>query len=267
SPDPRAGDQISVDEQTGTLHVPDDLRWLVDFDRAVEVGMGVRIPLTDQIRGGLERLVVLGLREQATPAQSATAFTDLITHQLRAANGFSLLPQGTPTNNSEVTPAGQDADDEADTVWRANGQAFAAPVIDWANRTDGQQFVELLGLSPGVLAGMPNADGTDQRDARAANTALWPATWGYFLQTALHPLLGPAAVSATRDFFLKYVSGRGPLPAVKIGRQPYGILPTTAFSRLTFPDSATHRRALNRVLTEAGKDWAAAAENIPHLGS
>ncbi len=28
--------------------------------------MGVRISLTDQIRGGLERLVVLGLRENAT---------------------------------------------------------------------------------------------------------------------------------------------------------------------------------------------------------
>ncbi len=35
SPDPGATDQISVDEQTGALHVPDDLRWLVDFDRAV----------------------------------------------------------------------------------------------------------------------------------------------------------------------------------------------------------------------------------------
>src|SRR5206468_368169 len=77
----------------------------------------------------------------------------------------------------------------------------------------------------------------------------------------------PAAVAATRDFFLAHVSGRGPLPAVKIGRQPYGILPTTVFSRLTFPESAAHRRALNRVLTEAGKDWAAAAEHVPHLGS
>jgi hypothetical protein len=113
---------------------------------------------------------------------------------------------------------------------------------------------------------MPNADGTDFRDARAANTALWPATWGYFLQTALHPLLGPEAVAATRDFFLRYVSGRGPLPVVKIGRQPYGILPTTAFSRLTFPATATHRKALNKVLTEAGTDWAAAAAHVPHLG-
>ncbi|MBE1497878.1 hypothetical protein H4696_004978 [Amycolatopsis lexingtonensis] len=265
SPDPAAVDQISVNEQTGVLHVPDDLRWLVDFDRAVAVGMGMRIPLTDEIRDGLERLVVLGLREQATPAQSATALADLITRQLRGPDGFSLLPQGTPTNNSEAADAGRPAEAEADSV-RAGTAAPAAAAADWTTRTDGQQLADLLGIGTGVLAGMPNANSTDVRDARAANTALWPATWGYFLQTALHPLLGPAAVTATRDFFLKYVSGRGPLPAVKIGRQPYGILPTTAFSRLAFPATATHRRALNRVLTEAGLDWATAAEQVPHLG-
>jgi hypothetical protein len=267
SPDPAAGDQITVNEQTGVLHVPDALRWLVDFDRAVAVGMGVRIPLTDEIRGGVERLVVLGLREQAAPAKTATDLTDLINRHLRSPDGFALLPQGTPTNNSETLPAGQDAEDEAAAALRtADGAAAAAAAGDWTTRTDGRRLADLLGIDPGVLAGMPNADGTDQRDARAANTALWPATWGYFLQTALHPLLGPDAVGETRDFFLKYVSGRGPLPAVKIGRQPYGILPTTAFSRLTYPASAPHRTALNRVLTEAGKDWAAAAAQVPHLG-
>jgi hypothetical protein len=261
SPDPAAVDQISVNEQTGVLHVPDDLRWLVDFDRAVQVGMGVRIPLTDQIRGGLDRLVVLGLREGATPTQSAAALTDLITRHLRSPDGFSLLPQGTPTNNSAALDAGQSTADEAGTV-----QASLTAATDWTTKTDGQRLVDLLGIDPSVLAGMPNAGSTDFRDARAANTALWPATWGYFLQTALHPLLSPAAVAATRDFFLQHVSGRGPLPAVKIGRQPYGILPTTAFSRLAFPDTAPHRRALNRVLTEAGLDWATAAEHVPHLG-
>ncbi|MBT2226085.1 hypothetical protein [Nonomuraea sp. NEAU-A123] len=266
SPDPAAGDQISVNEQTGVLHVPDALRWLVDFDRAVTVGMGVRIPLTDEIRGGLERLVVLGLREQAAPTQTAADLTDLINRHLRGPDGFALLPQGTPTNNSEIVPAGQDEESEAAAALRASGGVAAAAARDWTTLTDGRQLTDLLGIDPGVLSGMPNADGRDQRDARAANTALWPATWGYFLQTALHPLLGPAAVAETRDFFLKYVSGRGPLPVVKIGRQPYGILPTTAFSRLTFPDSAAHRRALNRVLTEAGKDWAAAAARVPHLG-
>ncbi|MEU0649217.1 hypothetical protein [Streptomyces umbrinus] len=268
SPDPNATDQIRVNEQTGALHVPEELRWLTDFDRAVAVGMGLRIPLDDRTRNGLDRLIVLGLREQSTPQQAGADLAALITRQLRSPDGFGLLPQGTPTNNSEETPAGQDAEEEADAALRStDAAAFAAATGDWTTRTDGQRFAELLGLDPGVLAGMPNADGTDQRDARAANTALWPATWGYFLQTAMRPLLDPAAVEATRDFFLRYVSGRGPLPAVKIGRQPYGILPTTAFSRLAYPATATHRRALHRVLTAAGQDWSAAAEQVPRLGA
>ncbi|WP_328616156.1 hypothetical protein OHS18_05400 [Amycolatopsis sp. NBC_00355] len=268
SPDPRAtaaADQISVNEQTGALHVPDELRWLTDFDRAVAVGMGVRIPLTDEIRGGLDRLVAFGLREQSTPVKTATDLAELIKRQLRSPDGFSLLPQGTPTNNTDALDAGQDAEDEAAAALRSTTGAAAAAAADWTTRTDGRVFADLLGLDAGVLTGMPNADGTDQRDARAANTALWPATWGYFLQTALNPLLGPAAVAATRDFFLKYVSGRGPLPAVKIGRQPYGILPTTVFSKLAYPDSATHRRGLNKVLTAVGVDWTAAVERVPRL--
>jgi hypothetical protein len=266
SPDPGATDQLAVDERTGALHVPDDLLWLTDFDRAVAIGMGVRIPLDDRIRSGLERLVVLGLRGQSTPEQSAADLADLITRQLRSPSGFSLLPQGTPTNNTEEIPAGQDPAEEADATLRtAAGMAVRADT-GWTGRTDGQQFAELLGLDPAVLAAMPNADRTDQRDARAANTALWPSTWGYFLRTALHPILDGAAIDETRDFFLKYVSGRGPLPAVRIGRQPYGILPTTAFSRLAWPDSAAHRRALDQVLTAAARDWSDAAAKVAHLG-
>ncbi|MFC4116402.1 hypothetical protein [Nonomuraea zeae] len=281
SPQPGADDQLTINEQTGALHVPDELRWLTDFDRAVMVGMGLRIPLDDRSRGGLDRLVVLGLRQQSTPAQSAADLAGLITRQLRSPSGYSLLPQGTPTNNTEEQPAGQDPGAEADAGLRAAAGLAAAGLMPaglaaaltdgaaagWTTRTDGLQFAELLGLDPAVLDGMPNADGTDQRDARAANIALWPATWGYYLRTALNPVFGPAAIDQTRDFFLKHVSGRGPLPAVKIGRQPYGILPTTAFSRLAWPDSPTagHRRGLNQVLTAAAQDWQAATAKVSRL--
>jgi hypothetical protein len=268
SPDPGAADQLNVNEQTGVLHVPDDLRWLTDFDRAVTVGMGLRIPLTVQIHDGLDRLLVLGLRQQSTPAQAGTDLADLLTRQLRSPAGFALLPQGTPTNNTEAAPAGQDGRAEADAAQRtATGFAAAAAVQDWTTKTDGQWFAELLGIDPVVLTGAPNADGTDQRDARAAQTALWPATWGYFLQTTLNPIFTAATVEQTRQFFLRNVSGRGPIPAVKIGRQPYGILPTTAFSRLSWPAAATHRRSLAKVLAAAAQDWQAATAKVPHLAT
>ncbi|MFB9237862.1 hypothetical protein ACFFWC_20250 [Plantactinospora siamensis] len=281
SPDPAAADQLSVNEQTGALHVPDDLRWLTDFTRAVQVGMGLRIPLTDQLRGGLDRLVVLGLRQQSTPAQSAADLADLITRQVRSPAGYRLLPQVTPTNNTEQAPAGADT-----TVGPAAGGASATPAgasatpagaagagsgtpaapADWLTRTDGHWLADLLGVDPAILTGMPNAGQTDQRDARAANLALWPATWGSYLETALHPLLDEADVEQTRQFFTRYVSGRGALPAVQIGRQPYGLLPTTAFGRLAWPDQQAHRRRLRQLLDAAVADWRhAAATSVARL--
>ncbi|KIF04345.1 hypothetical protein PL81_19240, partial [Streptomyces sp. RSD-27] len=102
SPDPGAtGDQLKADEEHGTLNVPDDLRWLTEFQRAVDVGMGLRIGLDERSKGGLDRLLVLGLRRREGPEASAEALAGLITRQLRSPAGFALVPQGTPTNNTE----------------------------------------------------------------------------------------------------------------------------------------------------------------------
>ncbi|HEX6347299.1 hypothetical protein [Umezawaea sp.] len=259
SPDPNepSATQLRIDETTGALVVPPALRWLTDFDEAVAAGVGLRIPLQDAFRDRVDRLVVLGLREQATPTQTATAFGALLADQSHSSAGLSLLPQGTPTNNSEERSAGQDPVTEADTAL-STAAGFAAAATDWTTKTDGQWLAELLGLDPAVLAGVPNAEGTDRRDARAAHTALWPATTGYFLPS----LLTAGQAEQTRQFFLTHVSGRGPLPSLRIGRQPYGILPTTVFSRLAFPAAATHRTALDQALKTAAQQWSAA---LPHV--
>ena len=68
------------------------------------------------------------------------------------------------------------------------------------------------------------------------NTALWQATWGYFL----FQMLGADATSErplkdediawARSHFIDYVRAGGPLPALRIGKQPYGVLPVTSLS-------------------------------------
>lgn len=266
SPDPTepSATQLRVDEVAGTLFVPPKLRWLTNFEEAVTAGMGVRITRTADFPDGLDRLVVVGLREQATPAQSATAFGGLLTDQLRSPSGFGFLPQGTPTNNSEQTPAGQDRLAEADSGF-ATAAGFSAAEADETSRTDGQWFAELLGIDPAVLAGVPGAEGTDRRDARAAHTVLWPATWGNYLPALLNGVLTGEQIAMTREFFLANVSGRGPLPSVRIGRQPYGILPTTVFSKLVWPATAAHRTALNAVLTDLALDWTGALDQVANL--
>ncbi|MFC0111964.1 hypothetical protein [Kibdelosporangium aridum] len=262
SPDPSEAEenQLKINEDDGSLRMPPKLLWLTNFGEAVEAGMGIKIPLEPQFAEKLDRLVVLGLREQAAPQDSANALGKLLTDQLRSPAGFSLLPQGTPTNNTEHAPAGQDPQAEAE-AGLATAAGFTAAAEDWTSKTDGEWFAELLGLDPAVLAGVPNAEGTDRLEARAAHTALWPSTWGHYLQD----LLTAEHIAETRKFFLEHVSGRGPLPAVKIGRQPYGILPTTVFSRLDWPDTASHRKALNALLLEAAQDWKDALQHVKFL--
>ena len=99
--------------------------------------------------------------------------------------------------------------------------------------------------------------------------ALWPATLGYWMDKLLSPVFGDDAVDSARWFFSEYVSGRGPVPALRIGGQPYGILPTTAFSRIRWLDSEAQRTGpliggapgvparLLAVLRAIDPDWAA----------
>ncbi len=81
----------------------------------------------------------------------------------------------------------------------------------------------------------------------------------------MNGVLTDEQIAEVRQFFLANVSGRGPLPAVKIGRQPYGILPTTVLSRLAWPATATVRTALNAMLTEAAQDWQDALVHVASL--
>lgn len=259
SPDPELPKekQLQIDKISGALRVPADLQWLTDFDVAVRKGMGVRIDRTPKVTNGVSRLIVIGLRTQTGPEVSAQDLADLISRQHRSTDGFSLLPQGTPTNNTEQASAGQPKKEAAETSLRT-AFGFAEAVGDWRTKTDGDWFTELLGIAPDKLTGVPNFDGRDQAEARAANLALWPATWGSYLQTTLANAVPAAVVEDTRTFFTRHVSGRGAVPAFKVGRQPYGVLPTTVFSKLAWP-SNPHRTGLHAILQTMAGDWSVAA--------
>ncbi|HEX4368155.1 MAG TPA: hypothetical protein VH023_15065, partial [Rhodopila sp.] len=83
----------------------DGMRWLSDFDRAVQVGMGCRIPLTGAQTRGFRRLLVFGLRTGVDPAQAAARFGDLLQAH-HYTDGLELLAHGTPTNNTEDAASG-----------------------------------------------------------------------------------------------------------------------------------------------------------------
>ena len=104
---------------------------------------------------------------------------------------------------------------------------------DSLEKRDGQLFAERLGLDPTSLMHARGADGRDGIDAQAMNMALAPGTLGYMAGTLMSPVF-EGWVDELTWFFAGYVSGRGAIPPIRIGAQPYGIVATTAFSRISW---------------------------------
>ena len=61
--------------------------------------------------------------------------------------------------------------------------------------------------------------------------ALWPAPWGYWLSQFVR--LGTDGLTLddldwAREHARRFVRSEGPLPTLRVGRQPYGLLPVTS---------------------------------------
>jgi len=280
-PDPQAPQQNQIRQDGDDIAVGDEMRWMVDFDEAVRVGMGFRVPLGDDaFLRGFDKLMVLGVRLGSDEQDGRKRFEELIENHHRGRAGLGLIPQGTPTNNTEDGGAGYSGRDDPDLGFDLveSGGWSANPSADWFERADGQWLSDWLGVSPELLRMVQHAGRSDVSDAQAMNVALWPATLGYTMDTMLSSVFDDAAVGFTRSFFTHFVSGRGMTPALRIGRQPYGILPAVAYSRLSFTtrnpddpirgsaDFALRLAKLHEILMRAHGAWGDLLARVAHVG-
>lgn len=281
-PDPAAADEDQIEADDVELKIPEPLRWTVDFDEAVAKGMGFEVDLTAlDLPGDFERLFVLGIRAGSDALEGATELSELITHHQSSRKGFAILPQGRATNNTDIASAGY-------TWWEDPAESFKhffeTDTTDdpntWQWRKDGAWLAGMLGIDRNVLRASPNYYGTDQAEARAMNIALWPATLGYYMEQMLEPVFSQQTVDGTRSFFNRFVIGRGTVPLVRIGRQPYGILPATVWSRTNWWEKGTYDRfarslglpnssflnKLNALMDRAVLLWSELAEDVSNVG-
>lgn len=235
-PDPLDDEVDQIKADGADISLSEAVDWTVNFETAVEKGMGFVIDLSERdIAPEFDRLFVLGVRMASDADEGAADLETLISHHQASRKGFTLVPQGQPTNNSEEAQAGY-------SWWEANDAAYDhfhpatphADPTDWRDRRDGGWLAGLMGLDPAVLRNSPGYYGTDQREARAMNQALWPATLGYYMEQMMEPVFSDATVRRTRDYFCRHVIARGTTPLVRVGRQPYGVLPATVWSRQAF---------------------------------
>ena len=82
---------------------------------------------------------------------------------------------------------------------------------------------------PDALAPLPGADRDDGPLGQAMVSALWSVLWHHAMVD-----LGGVDAEAARQTGLwagRFLAPEGPLPAIRVGTQPYGLLPTTSLRR------------------------------------
>jgi hypothetical protein len=239
--------------------VEDGLRWLVDFAAAESVGMGIRVPLADE--RGFDRLVVLGVRVSLDPGASADRLEVLLGSH-RYTRGLGYLRRGTPTNNTDAARAGATAVPAAGELFDLERSPPGGP------NGNAERTARALGAEPGALERLLHARDADDLDARRMHVALWPATAGYVLETLMAPGIGDRDVAVVREQFVTHVRGGGPLPSLRVGRQPYGLLPVTSLARWRAGPGDDDRHAtIVRLLRNLAHEWLARARtDVPHVG-
>lgn len=216
--------------------------WMVDFEAARQAGMALVLPLAATplfLDVGIDRLLVYGVRADPDPVESGRLLADLLeAHQ--ATDGFGFVAQGTPTNQTSTAAPVPGRHSEA---WRAALRVTPDQAVPPAG-ANARVLADALGLDPGddgqrpgpstppgpagrptALARGTDAAVTEQEQAEAMTTLLWPVTWGGFLWQQLDPVLSDAAIGRGRRHAQSYLRAGGPVPTVRVGDQPYGILP------------------------------------------
>jgi hypothetical protein len=231
------------------LKVDRALKWTVDFTDAENNGMAVTIDLTKPdpqtpvppAGSGVDLIIVVGVNESLDATKGATQLRALLDahHYTR---GFAFLRPGTPTNNTPDLPSAFPPPDPKGAASFAIERG--APLVTPASvaGANGLLLANALGLplAPGeALAAVEHIEGADidgDTAAAAMNDALWPATLGYFMEQMMAPQFDAATIANARQFAVSYLRAGGPFPAFRVGRVPYGLLPTISLSRVA-PDS------------------------------
>lgn len=199
---------LTVDPARLRMSLPDlsdpaDVRWFSDWKEAVEAGLAGTFELPvppDEI----DVLYVVGIGD-GDPAELFRGHRD--------AGVLGLLAPGTPTNSVDGAPAASLGTPEE--WW----DVLQAP----ASEVERSVSYALTG-QPDLLGRLPGPDEPHEAWNQTIVTALWPALFGF----AADDVWGLRDVDAAFAWARHALFPEGPFPTVRVGAQPYGLLPATA---------------------------------------
>ena len=246
----------TIDADALTLELPDTAdnsrhAWWNSWERAKEIGLGGEWLLADGLSPDLlEAIYVIGVGDEP-PNDHFRAQSD--------AGELGVLRLGAATNTVHGKPAADLATDAEGwrRVARIRMQQELDPNINMASST-GKNIEQQLTGATGKLPFFPAADSFDDtKDSQRMAQALWPALQGHWLadiweksEDAMRVNRWAFAISDQAVSSIGRVRKtlhrpcddppeqpehhfcpEGPLMPLRIGDQPYGLLPTTALSQ------------------------------------
>lgn len=255
------------------------LLWMRDLEAAEARGLAIRVRYRDSEgleTKGVDELVVLGVRSGLDPEDGVASLETLFAAH-RYGTGLGIVEQGTPTNDTATAASGFERDlvDVDAEVAAADDVRFARP-----DGSNDERLAAAFGITDEaarreLFGRLENAALHEQGQARAMNTVLWSVTGGYFLEQLMRPLGGRfersdlERIDAIRRHFVAHVRGRGPVPAFRVGEQPYGVLPVVALARWTSSDGEDDeldRRAVD-LLGRLRRFWERASGKVPRVAT
>jgi hypothetical protein len=197
-------------------------RWWSNWDAAKTVGLGGEWLLPEEMTPqNIDALYVVGIGDE-TPESHFKAQVD--------AGELGVLNLGTPTNTvhgKSAADLGKSCDD-----WRKIAQMRLRPPANPRQKLlsgVGRSLQQHLIGSENELPIFLGADGLDDtQDSQRMVQVLWPALWGHWLLD-----LWQVGENAYRvgSWMMNHLCPEGPLMPLRIGDQPYGVLPVTALSQ------------------------------------
>ncbi len=221
---------ITRDDTTHRVEFGEDFAWVKDFQKAIDEGLGMKIDLSGNTMNGFAKLMALGLKSSADEADGKQLVEDLVDNHHYSRKGFAIVRQGSPTNNTEEEDSAFNSKDPMHELsyFVETGKPLFEPSDNRFKTSDAQRLAEYLGIEYSPLQYIANADLKDHAQAIAMNAAISAGTLDYFLDRMLNGVFSDAASQQIRDHFVNYVTGRGALPAIRVGKQPYGIMVTSS---------------------------------------
>ncbi len=227
-----------------------DSRWIMDFNNAVTRGLGIKIQLqapdaTANVT--FSQIVAVGLH--ADLKDDGTFGVQMLRQFLedhRYTDGIEFLQYGTPTNNSGQSPSGHSASEEdllASFDYEMLDLLSGIPSPNLGN-TAAMQFARALGLSDATWLNSPV---NHLRHIKGANLphnggfshtvrGVWGATGDYFVRSMLGYEKSYDLRATLLEHAADYARPRGQLAAIRVGNQPYGVLPASRIQSASLTD-------------------------------